>query len=326
MKVFIPNSFEILIITSIILALTISLGYLFTQIKKYSTSIILAWVYLVSITTIVERLCSNQPPGFRMLSIILVMLFSMKIIVTVEYYKYKQNKLSFIKWIVFVVGWFGMKPNLFEELGTKPKEGSRSLILFGLGRICIGSILLLIAHYLISTSDTFKLILIIAFSLAGLSLVLHFGVLNISAGIWRLFGVDTRMLFKSPLLSTSLTEFWGKRWNIAFSEMTAIAIYRPLKNIFGGTVATLIAFLFSGLLHEMAISVPVKAGIGLPLLYFLIHGIVMLAERELAKRGILIGKNKWVGRGWVIFWLLLPMPLLFHKYFLKGIVLPIIGY
>jgi hypothetical protein len=70
--------------------------------------------------------------------------------------------------------------------------------------------------------------------------------------------------------------------------------------------------------------VPVKAGYGLPLLYFLIHGLLMLIEKGLEKKGLNIAKNKWVGRGWVLFWLILPMPLLFHKYFLKGIIFPLI--
>jgi hypothetical protein len=37
-----------------------------------------------------------------------------------------------------------------------------------------------------------------------------------TGGAWRLAGVDRRPLFLAPLRSTSLAEFWGRRWNLAF--------------------------------------------------------------------------------------------------------------
>src|SRR2546428_52188 len=60
-----------------------------------------------------------------------------------------------------------------------------------------------------------------ALLLTGLSLVLHFGLFTIAAGAWRALGVDVGPLFLAPLQSRSLREFWGRRWNLAFSEMTA---------------------------------------------------------------------------------------------------------
>src|SRR5262249_57909948 len=109
-------------------------------------------------------------------------------------------------------------------------------------------------------------------ALPGVSLVLHFGIINVLAGLWRQAGVDCRPLFRAPLLATNLGEFWGRRWNLGFSEMTAVGVYRPLLGPLGKSGATVAAFLFSGLLHELAISLPVKAGFGLPLLYFAVHG------------------------------------------------------
>ena len=103
--------------------------------------------------------------------------------------------------------------------------------------------------------------------LPALSLVLHFGLLNVLAGVWRSAGANCRALFRAPLCATSLTEFWGRRWNLAFSEMAATAVFRPLSRWAGSCAATAVVFLFSGLLHELAISLPVRAGFGLPLLY-----------------------------------------------------------
>ena len=93
-----------------------------------------------------------------------------------------------------------------------------------------------------------------ALLLPGLSLIVHFGVFDVLAGAWRRAGVDCTPLFRSPLRSASLGEFWGRRWNLAFSEMTALAVYQPLVLRIGRRPALAASFLGSGLLHELAIS------------------------------------------------------------------------
>ena len=66
-------------------------------------------------------------------------------------------------------------------------------------------------------------------------------------------------------------------------------------------------------------SLPVRAGFGLPLLYFLLHGAAMLIERR--------GKPMEGVRGrlWTILWLVIPLPILFHPWFLKGVLWPLVG-
>jgi alginate O-acetyltransferase complex protein AlgI len=161
------------------------------------------------------------------------------------------------------------------------------------------------------------------FLLPGLSLMLHFGLCNILAGAWRFRGVPCEALFRAPLRSQNLGEFWAKRWNVAFSEMTAIAVYRPLAASLGRGPALLAGFALSGLLHELAISVPVRAGFGLPLLYFLMHGGLVLVERALSRAGHPL--QGWMGRAWTIFWVVAPLPILFHPPFLAGVIWPLIG-
>ena len=89
--------------------------------------------------------------------------------------------------------------------------------------------------------------------LPGLSLIVHFGVFDVLAGAGGRAGVDCTPLFRSPLRSASLGEFWGRRWNLAFSEMTALAVYQPLVLRIGRRPALAASFLGSGLLHELAI-------------------------------------------------------------------------
>jgi hypothetical protein len=85
------------------------------------------------------------------------------------------------------------------------------------------------------------------------------------------------------------------------------------------------SFLFSGLLHELAISVPVEAGYGLPLLYFTLHGGLVLLERRLEGTAAALPRWGWLGRAWTCGWLVLPLPILFHRPFLAGVVWPLIG-
>jgi alginate O-acetyltransferase complex protein AlgI len=153
--------------------------------------------------------------------------------------------------------------------------------------------------------------------------MLHFGLCHLLAGAWRLAGVAAQPLFRAPLQAESLGEFWARRWNLGFSEMTTVAVYRPLGARLGRTPALAASFALSGLLHELAISVPVRAGFGLPLLYFLLHGVLVLVERTLAKSGHPL--EGWVGRAWTLAWLVLPLPLLFHRPFLAGVVWPLVG-
>jgi D-alanyl-lipoteichoic acid acyltransferase DltB (MBOAT superfamily) len=269
----------------------------------------------------------NEGPIIRMLAIIATTFTGMKAISTASSYKDKNPALKFNQWLAFTTGWAGMRAQPFEAMGEKPLPNAWPMIGFGFSRIIVGLLLILLAHLMVSLPVNHHLvyILISAILLVSLSLILHFGLLNISAGMWRLFGVNTYYLFKEPAKALSLTEFWSKRWNIAFSEMTSIAIFRPLKNKTGSAAALMVAFIFSGLLHELALSLPVYSGYGLPLLYFIIQGALVLIEKVLISHTNLFSRHKIIARVWTFFWVIAPMPLLFHTQFIKEIVWPLAG-
>lgn len=107
--------------------------------------------------------------------------------------------------------------------------------------------------------------------------------------------------------------------------MVQIAVHRPLAPVVGRDGATFAGFLFSGLLHEAVLSVPVGAGYGLPTLYFALHGALVLLEERLARRGKPLDARPVLGRVWTVAWVLLPVPLLFHPPFLSGVLAPLLA-
>ena len=265
-----------------------------------------------------------------MVAIIVVLLYAMKAVVTVESQAAGQPPLRPLAWFAFAALWFGMRPNTFSGVPGPPRRDARELVWHGLRMALAGALLIAGARCVWMLRGTSENIL--AWQMAatlllipGLSLFMHFGGFNILAGCWRAVGAEVRPLFRAPLRSKNLVEFWGKRWNLAFSEMTAVAIFRPLEPLIGRPGATFAAFLFSGFVHELGISVPVQAGYGLPTLYFLLHGLAMWIERRLERAGRPIHRKVWFGRVWTAVWIVLPLPLLFHRPFLEGCVWPLIG-
>lgn len=151
----------------------------------------------------------------------------------------------------------------------------------------------------------------------------HLGACDLWTAALRRAGFPVRRLFRDPLASRTLGEFWSKRWNLAFVEMNQVYVLPRLagrRASSASRVAPLVAaFAVSGVLHEVAISVPVAAGFGGPMLYFLLHGALVAAEDRL-------GVTRWpslLTRAWTWAAVLLPLPLLFHDAFRAALVAPI---
>jgi alginate O-acetyltransferase complex protein AlgI len=80
-------------------------------------------------------------------------------------------------------------------------------------------------------------------------------------------------------------------------------------------------FLFSGIVHELGISVPTRAGYGLPTLYFVLQAAAVLCENAKPKRaGLarLIPRGRWATLA-IVF---VPIPMLFHPWFLERVIVP----
>ncbi len=73
--------------------------------------------------------------------------------------------------------------------------------------------------------------------MCGLILLLHFGAFQIVALVWQSLGVRADPIMSAPLRSSSLAEFWGKRWNLGFRQLAHELIFRPLYRRLGAETA-----------------------------------------------------------------------------------------
>jgi hypothetical protein len=75
----------------------------------------------------------------------------------------------------------------------------------------------------------------------------------------KILNVDLEPQFDKPYLSTSLQEFWGKRWNITVNRVLHPTVYDPVMNIFSRWIgrkwaplpAILATFTVSAMMHEV---------------------------------------------------------------------------
>jgi alginate O-acetyltransferase complex protein AlgI len=159
---------------------------------------------------------------------------------------------------------------------------------------------------------------------AGLILLLHFGLFHLLALAWQHRGVPACHIMRAPLRSTAPSEFWGKRWNLAFRDLAAGLVLKPVSRRLGPRTALMGAFLASGGIHELVISLPAGAGYGLPAGYFLLQGLAVSVEKSSAGRRWHLNHG-W--RGWIFTAAVVAGPAfwLFHPPFINRVVLPFLN-
>jgi hypothetical protein len=311
-----PSSPRVLAVLAAIVALSVLVGFALTR-RRVAGGRGAAWLMLIVTVFAAERLTAVEPGGLRMLAICAALLFGFKAVVGTAHLAAGGTALPAARWFGFVLTWPGMNPATFA--GPRASApGGPGLIRRGLLEAALGAALIALARFVwVATGDR-------AFAtppfLVGLSLVVHFGLFGISAGLWRLRGVPCESPFQAPLAAESLSTFWARRWNRPFSELVRLTIYRPVASFLGPAAGVSAGFFLSGILHELALSVPARAGYGRPLAYSVLQGAFVLIE----KRSTTGGSLRW-RRLTVILALTLPLPLLLIPQFLRSAIWPIIG-
>jgi len=157
--------------------------------------------------------------------------------------------------------------------------------------------------------------------LCGLVCLLHFGSFHLIALFWQACGVMARPIMSKPLQARTLSEFWGKRWNLGFRQLAHDFVFRPLHKRIGVAAAGLLVFLVSGLIHDLVISLPARGGYGLPTGYFILQGLGVTLERSAWGRRLgLQGGSP----AWLFLFVIASVPAfwLFHPAFVLRVILP----
>ena len=157
--------------------------------------------------------------------------------------------------------------------------------------------------------------------LLGLIFLLHFGSFQLIALCWQTMGVDAQPIMAKPMESRTLSEFWGKRWNLGFRQLAHDFIFHPFYKRIGIGAAGFVVFVVSGLIHDLVISSPARAGYGLPTAYFVIQGLGVAAERSAMGRrlGLQSGLR---ARIFMIAVTAGPAFWLFHPPFVQRVIIP----
>lgn len=256
------------------------------------------WLGMITVLAIVHLLHLTDPPFARMVVICSVMLICMKGIVLAEWGGY----LTWPRWLMFTFLWLGMEPSPFTA--KKRKLSWKKDAVIGLCYLTVGLTLSIV----VANTETNAILIMFV----PLSLAVHFGLLRLLTAFWRFQGIAVRPLFRNPLRSRSLADFWAKRWNLSYSQMMTRAVQRPLTSRLGKRGALIVVFLVSGLLHELAITVPVQSGYGLPTLYFLFHGIFVIIEHD--------SWPLWLRRALALILVVAPLPILFPPDFTQNVI------
>lgn len=199
----------------------------------------------------------------RMITLCSVLLVGMKWLVYWHWRCHGGRGLSSLRWLGFCLLWFGMDPAAWEKRVLSSlswKAGALKglgCLVGGYGALCV-----------FSDQGVDNLLL----NFVAMSLSFHYGVLSLLTAFWRLIGIPVRPLFRNPLQTLGFADFWSRRWNLAYSGMMARVVKRPLSPKLGESLSLQAVFITSGLLHELAITVPVGSGYGLPTLFFVIQG------------------------------------------------------
>ena len=288
------------------------------KLEKLKTEI-LDYLPLIALPAVALGLRHWVPAWVFMWLLALAVYFGCKLLT----WRRAVRQLGTVSWrrsLGYLFGWVGMDARHFLRDGPVPAAPrardwlpASGRILLGLGLIwgvvrCIPADRPLVAGWT---------------GMVGLILCLHFGWFDWLALAWQRAGVDAQPLMRTPMRSTSLAEFWGRRWNGAFHLLVNDFVFRPGARLMGVTAATLLVFLLSGLIHDLILSVPAWGGYGLPTAYFVLQGFGVILERSAPARWLGLGRG-WRGHFFTILWVVGPVGWLFTPIFVHHIILPML--
>ena len=253
----------------------IAAGPILVSLRKSWVRRLVGWLVMVTLVGMAHFALSDFGAVFRMVGICCVLLGGMKGLVYAEWAGIER--LTIKRYLVFALLWFGMDPGSFRNR----REGLswKSDVKLGLLLMLAGTL----GAWLVWAMGWRQILIMFL----PMSLGFHFGALRVLKGVLRVAGFPVRTLFPNLLEAQGIGDFWSRRWNVGYSQMMQRLVGRPVEAWAGANAGVMAIFVGSGLLHELAITLPVRSGFGLPTVYFTLHGILTLLER---KRGRSFGR------------------------------------
>jgi alginate O-acetyltransferase complex protein AlgI len=278
----------------------IAAGPVLAKVRPVWLRRLAGWLILATLVAAADRTMADASSLARMVGICCVLLGAMKGLVYAEWAG--PCRLTIPRYAVFALLWFGMDPGSF----VRRRSG-----LDWKGDVGLGLLLMLLGTlgaWLVWTMQWHHILVMFL----PMSLGFHFGALRVLKGAQRAAGFPVRTLFPNLLEARGIGDFWSKRWNVGYSQMMQRLVGRPVEGRLGEGAGVMAVFLGSGVLHELAITLPVGTGFGLPTLYFTLHGLLTLTERTLGRP---------IGKIPALLAVVLPLELLFPPAFQKEVIL-----
>lgn len=231
----------------------------------------IGWLVLAAIIVAADFVVKDVEPLWRMVAICCVLLGGMKGLVYAEWAG--SRSLPLPRYGIFAFLWFGMDPGSFRVR----RDGLtwRRDVAIGLLFMLIGTL----GAWLVWAMGWRHILVMFL----PMSLGFHFGALRVLKGGLRAAGFPVRTLFPNVLETNGIGDFWSRRWNTGYSQMMQRSVGRPLGALLGENAGIMAVFVASGLLHELAITLPVRSGFGLPTLYFTLHGMLAVVEKKMGR-------------------------------------------
>ncbi len=246
----------------------IAAGPVLEKMRPLRLRRLIGWLILAAIVAGADLMLSGQDAVVRMIGICCVLLGGMKGLVYAEWAG--EQKLTIARYCIFAFLWFGMDPASFR---------TRRVGLEWRGDLKAGTLMMVVGTlgaWLVWAMDWRQILIMFL----PMSLGFHFGALRVLKGCLRVAGFPVRTLFPNVLETRGIGDFWSRRWNVGYSQMMQRLVGRPVEQLCGTNAGTMAIFVTSGLLHELAITLPVRSGFGLPTMYFTLHGLLTLLEKK----------------------------------------------
>lgn len=172
-------------------------------------------------------------------------------------------------------------------------------------KVIVEGSLLLLVIYMYSYRNRIPHGLIFVLYGVHIFLFLDVFMVSLAAVADACLGAELEPQFNRPYLSTSLEDFWGKRWNLVVTNLLRPSVYDPILHICWKTqkqsdkksekpplwaraVAVLMTFVVSGLMHEVILCciTETRSPSWEVTAFFIIHGFCVAIEVGLRRSSL----------------------------------------